>query len=172
MMLHPEEPDQPIMYIVRQWFTFEGVRAEQGEVVIPGYAFWQDHIPPYFVLDDGYLERLTEATHVLRCPCRRLWETAEALVAHGCSGAPPAERGAGSLGDRASGTPGASLSNRDATLVRLWQDGRTSSQIGERTGESTRYVQKRIVSLRKVHGDVMVPRRREKPHRPGARAQH
>jgi hypothetical protein len=92
LTLPADDPSWSPTYVVRRWFTHDNQRAERDEIVVLGRGFWASLPDPAWLVEDGFLERLAERTHALRCGCRRLWGTADAFRAHGCAELPPVEQ--------------------------------------------------------------------------------
>ena len=81
-----------VVYRVRRGFVVPGttIRTVRDEILIPDSAYyWSGLEVPEWWETDGYLERVTTRTRVLRCPCPRLWATVEAFAVHGCADLPP-----------------------------------------------------------------------------------
>ena len=158
--LRPENLEGVVdAYLVRRWFTLDGVRRERDEVIILKPArTWEDWEAVVFfpLIDDGYLEKITEDTHVWPCPCRRDWATRDAFIAHGCSEAP------WTTGGEECEAAETGPSGTDAVIVNLWKDGRTARAIGGQLGFAPTTIYNLLGELRKKYGETIVPYRRAK----------
>jgi hypothetical protein len=156
LMLHADDPSCPPAFVVRRWFTHDDRRAERDEILMPGRGFWVSLTDPEWLVEDGFLERLAERAHALRCGCRRLWGSADAFEAHGCAELPPVEQGGRADGEEPT------LAGRDAEIVRVWNSGTKAGQLAEIHGVEKKTMENRIGELRKKHGPAVVLPSRER----------